>query len=53
PPLIIIHGNSLSSVPDSYRRYLEHRFVEAFDLQGTPVRVQFRQGRNPYAQERR
>lgn len=52
PPRIVIHGNSLSAVPDSYRRYLEHQFAEAFSLQGTPLRVEFKQGRNPYAERR-
>ena len=48
PPLIIIHGNALDKVPDSYRRYLERFFREAFELQGTPLRVQFKQGANPF-----
>jgi GTP-binding protein len=49
PPRIIIHGNSLDELPDSYRRYLEGVFREAFALTGTPMRVEFRTGRNPYA----
>jgi GTPase len=53
PPLIVIHGNALDHVPDSYRRYLERCFVEAFDLEGTPLRVQFKKGRNPYAERDR
>jgi len=48
PPRIIIHGNSLDALPDSYRRYLEGYFRGAFSLQGTPLRVEFRTGRNPY-----
>jgi len=50
PPLIVVHGNALSHVPDSYRRYLERTFVDHFSLQGTPLRVEFKQGRNPYAE---
>ena len=50
PPVIIVHGNSLSSVPESYRRYLEGKFREAFELQGTPLRIEFKSGRNPYAE---
>jgi GTP-binding protein len=50
PPLIIIHGSALGSVPDGYRRYLEHFFREAFKLQGTPLRIQFKTGANPYAE---
>jgi len=48
PPRIIIHGNALDAVQDSYRRYLESRFREAFDLAGTPLRVEFKSSRNPY-----
>ncbi|HTS21800.1 MAG TPA: ribosome biogenesis GTPase Der [Casimicrobiaceae bacterium] len=50
PPVIVIHGNALSGVPDVYRRYLEHFFREAFQLQGTPLRIQFKAGANPYAE---
>jgi GTP-binding protein len=49
PPVIVVHGNSLGAVPDAYRRYLESQFREQFDLAGTPLRVEFRTGRNPYA----
>jgi len=48
PPIIVIHGNSLKHVPDSYRRYLEGYFRSEFELAGTPLRVEFRTGRNPY-----
>jgi GTP-binding protein len=49
PPLIVVHGSALSHIPESYRRYLEHFFAEAFQLRGTPLRIQFKTGRNPYA----
>jgi GTP-binding protein len=49
PPRIIIHGNALDRVPESYKRYLEGYFREAFKLAGTPMRIEFRTGRNPYA----
>ena len=49
PPLIIIHGTALKYVPEGYRRYLEHFFVDAFQLRGTPLRIQFKVGANPYA----
>jgi len=52
PPVIVIHGNSLDRVPDSYRRYLEGYFRTEFELAGTPLRVEFRTSRNPYAAER-
>ena len=49
PPLIIIHGNALDQIPDSYRRYLEGRFRDAFELAGTPLRIEFKSSYNPYA----
>ena len=51
PPLIVIHGSALSHIPATYRRYLEHFFSEAFQLRGTPLRIQFKTGVNPYADE--
>jgi GTP-binding protein len=48
PPRIIIHGSALDHVPQSYKRYLEGFLRNAFKLQGTPMRVEFRTGRNPY-----
>lgn len=49
PPLVIVHGTAVTNVPDSYKRYLESTFRTAFELQGTPLRVQFKQGSNPFA----
>ncbi len=49
PPLVVIHGNQVGAMPASYRRYLENTFRKAFKLEGTPVRVEFRQAENPYA----
>ncbi len=53
PPRIIIHGNALDRVPASYKRYLEGFFRNAFELVGTPLAIEFRTGRNPYAKKRR
>ena len=52
PPVVIIHGNALDSVSDSYRRYLESTFRKVFSLEGTPLRIEFRTGRNPYVRPR-
>lgn len=49
PPIVVIHGAALEHVPVSYVRFLERTFMEAFKLQGTPLRVQFRTAHNPYA----
>ena len=52
PPLIIVHGNSLNHVQDSYRRYLEGWFRREFALEGTPLRIEFRSSANPFAEAR-
>ena len=49
PPIVVIHGSALAQVPAAYRRYLERFFAEAFQLRGTPLRIQFKSGVNPYA----
>ncbi len=48
PPRIVIHGNQTERVPDSYRRYLVNGFRKHLRLKGTPVRIEFRTGENPY-----
>ena len=53
PPRIIVHGNALDRVPESYKRYLEGFFRKAFSLVGTPLAIEFRTGRNPYAGKKR
>jgi GTP-binding protein len=53
PPRIIIHGNSLQHVPDAYKRFLEGWFRDTFKLQGTPLRIELRTGRNPYDENRK
>ena len=48
PPVIVIHGNSLEHVTDTYKRYLEGRFRKQFDLVGTPLRIELKTARNPF-----
>lgn len=48
PPLVVIHGNRIEHVPDSYRRYLAGVYRKRLDLWGTPIRIEFRSGENPY-----
>jgi GTP-binding protein len=52
PPVIVIHGNQTERVPEAYRRYLINRFRKAFKLKGTPVRLAFKSGENPYKDKR-
>ncbi len=48
PPVVVIHGNALDRVPNSYTRYLVSRFTRQFKLEGTPLRIEYRSSHNPY-----
>ena len=50
PPIVVIHGSHVDDIKDSYKRYLEGVFRKTFQLFGTPLRVQFNQGANPFAE---
>lgn len=52
PPTIVIHGNQTEDVPGSYKRYLMNTFREALDIHGTPIKLEFRGGENPYKGKR-
>lgn len=49
PPVIVIHGNALEAIDANYKRYLEKHFRETFSLVGTPLRIELRSGKNPFA----
>ncbi|HYD96908.1 MAG TPA: ribosome biogenesis GTPase Der [Noviherbaspirillum sp.] len=49
PPIVVIHGNALEALDDNYKRYLEKHFRETFSLVGTPLRIELRSGKNPFA----
>lgn len=49
PPIVVVHGNSLDHVSDVYKRYLEAQFRTKFDLEGTPLRIEWKVSKNPYA----
>jgi GTP-binding protein len=52
PPIIVVHGNQTAAVPASYQRYLMNRYRSVFKLRGTPLRIEFKTGDNPYAGRR-
>jgi GTP-binding protein len=51
PPVIVVHGNSLEHVTEAYKRFLEGRFRQEFKLVGTPLRIEMKTSRNPYAEK--
>lgn len=52
PPIVVIHGNQVKDLPDSYKRYLMNYYRRSLNIMGTPVRIQFKEGENPYADKR-
>ncbi|RKR06912.1 GTP-binding protein [Kushneria sinocarnis] len=48
PPLIVVHGNQTDALPEAYKRYLTNTFRKVLKVRGTPMRFEFRSGRNPY-----
>jgi GTPase len=48
PPVVVVHGNSLEQVTESYKRFLEGRIREHFKLVGTPLRIEMKSSRNPF-----
>lgn len=52
PPLIVIHGNQVEAVPKSYVRYLENIYRRVLRLVGTPIRIEFKGGGNPYEKKK-
>jgi GTP-binding protein len=48
PPLIVIHGNQVDAVPRAYSRYLENTYRRVLKLVGTPIRIEYKGGENPY-----
>jgi GTPase len=52
PPVIVIHGNQTEHVPEHYRRYLENVYRRELELVGTPLRIEFVTGTNPFAGRR-
>ena len=52
PPRIVIHGNQVKDLPDSYKRYLMNYYRKALDVMGTPIKIEFREGDNPFAENK-
>ena len=53
PPRIIIHGNQVNALPDSYKRFLANFFQTKLKLYGTPVHIELKSSDNPFADKKR
>ncbi|MEI9748245.1 ribosome biogenesis GTPase Der [Moellerella wisconsensis] len=52
PPIVVIHGNQVSDLADSYKRYLMNYFRKSLKVMGTPIRIQFKESVNPFADKK-
>lgn len=52
PPIVVIHGNQVAELTDTYKRYLMNYFRRSLKVMGTPIRIQFKEGDNPFAGKR-
>ncbi|MGQ8365158.1 ribosome biogenesis GTPase Der [Glaciecola sp. 1036] len=48
PPVVVIHGNQVNDLPEAYKRYLMNYFRKSLNVMGTPIKIEFREGSNPY-----
>ncbi|EGU49368.1 GTP-binding protein EngA [Vibrio ichthyoenteri ATCC 700023] len=48
PPIIVIHGNQVKELPDSYKRFLMNYYRKSLEIMGTPIRIQFQNSENPF-----
>ncbi|SHH33081.1 ribosome biogenesis GTPase Der [Ferrimonas marina] len=52
PPIIVVHGNQVRDLPDSYKRYLINYYRRSLQVMGTPIKVLFQEGANPFEGKR-
>ena len=48
PPKIVIHGNNLKELKDSYTKYLENFFRNKLSLGETPLSILYKEQANPF-----
>jgi GTP-binding protein len=53
PPLIVIHGNQVKHLPPSYKRYLMNYYRKSLKIMGTPIKIEFRETVNPFADKKK
>lgn len=53
PPIIVIHGTQVNKLPQSYKRYLMNYYRKSLKVMGTPIKIEFRESANPFANRKR
>lgn len=52
PPIIVIHGNQVDVLSETYKRYLTNAFSQHLQLVGTPIKIEFKGNVNPFKDKR-
>ncbi len=53
PPHFVVFCSRPEQLPESYTRYLVNSLRQTFNIHGTPIRLSYRKGENPYAPKRK
>lgn len=48
PPIVVVHGNQVKRLPDSYKRFMMNYYRRSLKVMGTPIQVRFQDGANPF-----
>ncbi|QYJ85101.1 ribosome biogenesis GTPase Der [Shewanella mesophila] len=48
PPIVVVHGNQVKKLPDSYKRFMMNYYRRSLKVMGTPIQVRFQEGGNPF-----
>lgn len=48
PPVVVIHGNQVNDLSGAYKRFLMNYFRKSLQVMGTPIKIEFREGANPF-----
>jgi GTP-binding protein len=51
PPTFLVFGTRAEQMPTEYQRYLVNGLRESFKMPGTPIRIQLRGTKNPFAED--
>lgn len=52
PLIVVIHGNQVTAITDTYKRYLINYFRRSLKIVGAPIRIQFKESENPFKYKR-
>ena len=48
PPIVVVHGNQVKKLPDSYKRFMMNYYRRSLKVMGSPIQIRFQDGENPF-----